>query len=567
MAKVRTYEEGQIQAAPLPASRFSPSATGDSFGGGKAKDLKELGAGLQSLGEGAGKLAAVYQAQSNDRKDKAIVRDTLNQADSDLRTFEGEMNRPENREKALDAYATSQKAMTDLRKKYAASLKNDRQRDLFTASFDAQMNGVLDRSYALQERSRLEFEKLTRDAQNQSAVENAVAARTDANAIKNSEVTIVANTNANTIGLPKDVRQKAVSEARHNLHASVLSALTLDDPRAAQGYLKTNWDKFNPAAREALKKDLDDKAFDWTVRTDAAKLVGAGLNDQQIEEELGKIQDPKKAEAMRREVKVKLEERQIAREIQTKENSYSMWQNVIGGGDIPYGRVSGTEIKAMENYKRAALKGFAQDSDRATLISLGRLSDQELKEIDEVTMAGYGEKLSKSDFDAFFGRYRDLRRSNEIGLEGDKLSQIRSDSAMVTDALTALGIDPQLEKKGGFLGIGAGKKNPVEKAADQKIINDLSRSFEREINDQEKAKGRKLAPEEKQTILDSLLIKGKNKKFVFQSADVDEKNFSIKDIPLNLQQQMQAAFAMRKIPATPENIKTYYLEYLRRKQK
>lgn len=571
MPKVRTYET-QVSPNPLPNVRFSPNATADSFGGGKAKQISQLGAGLQNLGEGLGKVGAVFAARSQERKDKALVRNSLNQAESDMRVFEGDLNRPENREKAIDAYGSAQKELTEMRKRYSAQFKNERQRDLFTASFDSQMNGVLDRAFALQEKSRVEFDQLTRDAQNASAVDNAVAARTDANAIKNSEITIVANTSAATVGLPKDVRQKAIADARHNLHASVYSALLNDDPRAAQGYLEANKDKFHGAAYENLKKEADDKAFTWQAREDAGKLINAGLTDTQIEEEIAKIKDPKKAEAISTEVKRKLEDRNLAREIQQKENAYSSWQGVINGGDIPYGKLSGTEVKAMENYKRAALQGFAQQSDRGLLMQLGRLNDQELKSIDEVTMTSYGQKLAKDDFDAIFTRYRDLRRTNDVGLEPEKLTQIRTDSAMVGDALKALGVDPDLKKKTFF---GEKAKKAEEKASDQQIINDATEAFQREINDAEKSKGRKLAPEEKRQILDDLLIKGKIRslfgskegKFLFQTAEADlEKNFSIKDIPLKLQEQMQAAFKARGVASTPENIKNYYLEYLRRRK-
>lgn len=569
MAKIRTLDP-QVQANAVPGVRDTPNAGSESFGGARASQLKEFGAGLQSVGEGALKAAAVYEQRSQDIRDKSLVRDSLNTAESDMRLIEGDLRRPENREKAIDAYNIAQKQLGELRKKYAAELKSPRQRELFNASFDSQMNGVLDRAYALQETSRVQYQKITRDAQNQSAIENAVSARTDPNEIRNSEITIISNTRADNVGLPKEAVDKAVAAARDNLHSSVLSALAQDDPRAAQGYLKENWEKFNPAAREVKKKELDDKAFDWTVREDALKLVNAGLTEQQIETELNKEKDPVKADALRARVKSVLEDKKIAREIQEKENVFSAWQDVQNGGSIPYGRLNGEEIKSMETYKKAELRGFAQDSDRNILVQLGRLNDQELKEIDEITMAGYANSLSKQDFDAIFTRYRDLRRGKSAGVEPDKLVQIRNDATMVGDALAALGIDPGKSAK-------KGKAADKENTADQAIVNELSRSFEREINDAQKATGRKLYPEEKQQILDSLLIRGKARKvfgvgkegpFLFQASDAEiDKNFSLADIPVSVQQQMNDAFKLRGIPATEDNIKNYYLKYLKSKNK
>lgn len=569
MAKVRTLDP-QVQAAALPDTRRSSNASGASFGGAQAADLKDFGTALTNVGEGTTKAAGVFAIQSRDRKDKSLVRENLNSAESEMREIEGDLRRPENRDKAIDAYSNAQKSLTELRKKYAAQLGNDRQRDLFLSSYDAQMNSVLDRAFQLQETTRVQYEKITRDAQNQSAVENAVAARTDPKEILNSEITIIANTKAETKGLPKEFVDASVASAKNNLHSSVFNALLEDDPRLAQGYLEQNWDKFNPATREAQKKDSDQKAFDWTVRETAKTLVDSGFTEEQINAEIDKIDDPKKADALRARIKDDLEDRRIAREIQQKESTYSEWNKVMRGEPIPYGRISGSEVKAMETYQRAANAGFAQDSDRSVLMQLGRLSDQQLKEVDEVTMAGYGRSLAKKDFDPLYTRYRNLKRGGEAGSEGEALSQIRTDSAMVGDALKAVGIDPDKSSK-----FTKGKQLK-ENAADQAVVNELTRSFEREINQAQLSKNRKLYPEEKQQILDDLMIQGKVRKglanrdtFLFQvdDADINEKNFAIKNIPAGIQKQMDEAFKLRNIPATPDNIKNYYLTYLRSNKK
>lgn len=569
MAKVRTLDP-QVAPAAVPNVRGSSNASAASFGGAQAADLKDLGSSLVSAGDGVTKAAAVYTVQSQDRKDKALVRDNLNQAEDEMRRLEGDLRRPENRERAIDAYSHAQKDFNETRKKYLNALGNDRQRELFTASFDSQMNGALDRAYALQETSRVQYEKITRDAQNQSAVENAVAARTDPKEILNSELTIIANTRAENAGLPKDVVNASVAMAKNNLHTSVVNALVQEDPVMAQKYLEQYKDKFNPTSYEALKTDTDQKAFDWTVRTTADKLISTGMNEQQIEAAVAEVKDPKKADALRARIKDGLELRNVARDIAQKETIYSEWNNVMKGGPVPYGRISGSEVKAMETYKKAEFAGFAPESDRGILMQLGRLSDQQLKEVDEVTMAGYGKSLNRDDFNVIFNRYRELRRGSQVGIEPEKLTQIRTDSAMVGDALKAVGIDPGKSTKFRKL------KQAEENAADQLIVNDLSRSFEREINDAQLAKGRKLYPEEKQQILDGLMIKGKVRKglsnrdtYVFQAdeADINEKNFSIKEIPAGIQEQMNEAFKLRGIAPTPDNIKNYYLQYLRSKKK
>lgn len=568
MPKVQTYDQGQVKARPLPASRFDANATADSFGGGKAKDLTTLGNALQSAGNDGGNAVVKYAAESKDRKDKAFVRDALNSAQSDARVFMADLNRPERRQDATEAYNLSSKELAAIRKKYSSNLKDPRQRDLFTASFDEVMNSHLDRASSLQEKSRVEFEKITIDAQNQTAVDDAVAARTDINEINRSEFTIRANARYKTRGLPEDVRKRAEQEEVNNLHSSILSALAQDSPVAAKDYLEKNKDKFTQGAAFVEKqKELTEKAFEFTVRQKAVEFSNSGLSLEDQFKEVDKIQDPKMADELRKRVKEKYDDKKLAAEAQAKQVLTDEWQKLTQdprGYQIPYEKFTDKkEWEAMEAYKRAALNGYSEASDIPLLIQLGTASDEDLRQVPIETMAGYAKQLKESDWKAVFDRYSALRGGNGSRELSAGLTQIRSDTTLVSDALKSVGIDltPKDAKN-------KGKRQKYEKVSDQ-----FFRAYQSEVSQEELKLGRKATPVEKQQIVDDLLVKGRVKnpdwfafndanKFLFQVEGDEWKNFSVKEIPEEDQRKITDALNRAGQPVTKAAVTNLYIKKL-----
>lgn len=570
MAKVRGYEPGQVQANPLPSSRFDASASSDSFGGARASQFKALGQSLQNVSSGLQDAAVKFQ-QSNERKDRAVVRDNLNNAQSEARVFMSDLNRPENRQTAVDAYEKSQKQLTDIRRRYSSQLKNSRQQDLFTASFDDVMNGHLDRAIAIQDKARTDYEKETLAAQNQTAVEDAVASRTDPAAIRTSEVTIKANTAFENRGLPVPVRKKAVENAVHNLHASVLSALTLDSPVAAQEYLKQNWGKFNPAAREGLKKELDGKAFDFTVRQRAAEISNSGAPLEDQLKQADTFNDPKMADELRQRIKEKYDDKVLARKAQEQALVQQEWSALTQdprGYQIPYEKFTDPEQwRAMEEYKRAALNGYSQSSDVPVLMKLGLMSDEQLKSIPVKEMAGYAHVLTEGDFKAVFDRYQSLNGGKGAKPLSDTVTQIRSDTALVNDALKSVGIDITAKDA----------KDKKKKQKYENTANEFYRAYQSELTQQEQKLGRKASPDEKQQVVDSLLIKGRVRnpdwfmlndqdKFVFQVQNDEWKNFSVQEVPQEDQVKIVEALNRAGRPVTQEAVRNLYIKKLQGKR-
>lgn len=545
MPKVKDIPVGRVSANAAPSVTQSASAGAESFGGGQGRQLQQLGQGIQDAGAAAGS----YIIESEQRKSKALVRDSLTNARAEARTFMSDLYTKQGKD-AIDAHGVASKTLQDIRKKYAGQFKTPYQKDLFSSNFDSEIESHLDRAISFQERSRLEYEKNTRDAENLEAVDSAVANRTDIRAIGNSEFTIRANTKAQYKGQDATFIKEKEEEAVNLLHKNVLEALSVDSPVAAKQYLKDNWEKFDSASREALKKKIDSDAFEFEVRADAAQMDVDGLTFEQQIEKVNEEKDPEKASALKKEVEERFRLKDKIKERKAKDEEYSYWQQVKKGGEVPFGRVSGDLAKQMVAYKRTAAAGFAETSDLAVLQKLGTMSDEDLKAAPLDDVIKFGRVLTKGDFEPFFDRYLDLRNNKTGGEKGDeKLISIRTDSQLVESTLKSLGID------------NTGEKNKDKRKENERLTSELYSKYQDELTAFQQTNDRKPTPQEKRQLLDNLVIEGKVKGF-FKKKPVFA--IEVKDIPDKDRKQIREALREASLAETEENILATYVAGIKR---
>ena len=363
MPKAPTYEPGQIRPNPLPASNETANATGASFGGNRAKQIQQLGGSLQDLGRGVSNVSKALQA-SETRKAKSISRDSLNSATSEARTYLGEDVYRRKGKEAVDIYDEVEQKLQEIRKTHTANLQTEEQRNLFTASFDGVMNDHLNRVISFQEKERLSFEQETISAQNQSAVEEAIGARTDPQEIQKSEAIIVANTRFINKGQGAEIIDKAVKDGVNNLHGSVLSALAKDSPEAALGYLEANKDKFNPTAAIAAKEELTALARNATIRNTAINLTNSGLSFEEQLEAVDKIEDEEIAVEVRKRVKERNEVKTSINEAKKQQHVETQWDELFQdpikfSPDI---ELPAAQQKQMYEYKAKAIEAWKEEN-------------------------------------------------------------------------------------------------------------------------------------------------------------------------------------------------------------
>lgn len=306
---VKVYRRG-VQETPIQPGRRIQRAPVSAFGAGQAADISKIGQAITNLG------AAAYRSEKNTEgtKHRAVAREGLNSARSELRQFNAELYQRKGKD-AVDAYKTAEDKHNELRSRYTEGMTPE-QRDMFTASYDNEMQRSLDRAIKFQEKARLDFDHSTMDAENQNAIEDAVDSIEDPNELVEAKSTIIANTRAKLIGQDPKVVAKGVEDAVHDLHMEVLKAQPLEE---RLGYLKTHWKEVNPKVREGLKSDIEGMMEQTWVRDKAMELSSSGKSLEQQLAEADKIADAGKAEKTKKLVKDRYNEKQSLKNLAVKE--------------------------------------------------------------------------------------------------------------------------------------------------------------------------------------------------------------------------------------------------------
>lgn len=548
MPRVKGPQVGQVTANAAPNVTQSANASADSFGAGQARDVQRLGAGLQDVGGSLGKLAIVGQ----DRVDKAIARDTLNQARTDMRTFMADVYSRKGKD-AINAYGETQKKVDELRKKYGALLKTPNQRDLFATSFDSLSNEHLDKSVVFGEKAKVEYENNSLDAENQNAIEDAVANRTDPRAIHQAEVTLIQNTRYKFRGQSPEFVAEEVEKARHALHKGVLDSIAVDSPVAAKEYFKKFEKRFDPSERDAIKKTLEKEALSFEVRQTALQWSVEGRTYEDQIKEIDKVKDPERAKLLKAEVETRTATRDAVVKRKQNDTEDAFWTQVKNGGGVPWGRVRGEVAKDMFAYQQALVRGFAPTSDRATLLRLGTLTDQELRDHDTAALVETAQSLTKEDFEAIFERHKNLKLDKATDADDSRFKSVRADATMIGDLLEGAGFTVT-GKKGGDR-----KKN-----AD--AINRFWTAYDYRVAESERTSGKKLDSLQKRDIAEKLLIEAPTKGW-FGLSKKPLFNIKLDDIDTGTRKKLREALEKTGTAVTEAAMLELYGRYTEAKAK
>ena len=357
MAKAPIYQPGQVKRQNLPSVRISTRATPASFGGARAEQIGAFGASLSQVSA----VATNLTIQSQEKKNRTLARDYYNQASRELNNWLTTDLYGREGEEALDAYDVAAKKVEEFRKKYVAKLKNNRQQELFNASYDSLSAGHLNRAIGFQEQQRSKHELNTIAAENLLEIETAVDNRTDPEAVKAAEKTILINTLYVNKGASPEVKEKAVAEANNTLYNSVLDALINDSPGAAFSFYQINKDKFSPIMQVKLEAELKELTEAETVRNAATVISNSGLSIEDQLAEVDKIKDADIAAKVRSQVKNRNNEKALISKANAKQLLDDEWTRLLQNPrqyDIPQSLPANVQ-KDMRTFQDQAAKEWA----------------------------------------------------------------------------------------------------------------------------------------------------------------------------------------------------------------
>lgn len=433
----------QEENAALPGSRFSASATKESFGGGQAQQLTNIGTAMQNTAEQVQKMAVESQA----RRDKALTRDVLVQAQTEALEYSKGVYSRQGKD-AIDSYPAAQQDFAKMRQKYSRMLENDTQRDLFNTSFDgvalSHASAILDH----QEKERKRFEEETLDAQNKTAHDTAVAYRNRAEDISQAEMTILANTAFKYRPLGVDVAKLKQKEALHALHADIVDAFIKDDqPETAIEYIKNNRDRFNEAKlpeieATAVKAGKNKWAYETAVSLNAS---GKSLEEQLAAvDSFIKDKDADTVEKLRAEVKQRYEDKIKIDDAKTKQAVEAEWDKMLAD---PYNYrvpqfLPADAQTSMLTYRRKVLDDAVlargvdvpRTNNSDTMAQLKLLHPTELAKIDRTKIAN---ELNAEEYREFV-QLQNNARLDEKSADKEKFYKVRNVTQQGEDAISGI---------------------------------------------------------------------------------------------------------------------------------
>jgi len=280
MAKAPIYEPGSVQLRSLPSTRLTAGAQPASFGAVEAQQTGQLGDALSQVADNAAKIVIATQ----DRNNKSITRDLYTKAAVEMDEFMITDIRARKGGDALNAHRDAELEFEKIRKKHASGLRNNAQRELFKASFDARVVGNLSSALRHQEAESQRFMIATLKAENLQVGEYAALNMDDPEAIRVAEETIVANTRFLNSAFPGPIKDQAVADAVDALYTKVMDSLTLVSPSAALAFFERNEDKFNQASRIDVKNNLEVLAERDQIDSAVSLLSKSGIGlEEQLE--------------------------------------------------------------------------------------------------------------------------------------------------------------------------------------------------------------------------------------------------------------------------------------------
>ena len=415
MAKVETRQPGQVKSQISQARGASPSATAESFGGGGARAIGQLGQGLAAVSQDTQRTLQVYNQideSTEFAKNKNDVRDAVRLANREFRGLSTQAQAKLG-EEASNIYKPTEKEYEDIYRKFQEGFQEDpRLVEFYKASLDPKMEGHLSRVLSHQQSQRNVYKNNTLDAENQDAIEDAMSAWNDADEVASSEEIVKLNTMEKFKGQGQKVVSKRVEDAVSSMYVQVAGNIAQDSPQQAIKYAEQYKDKITPKAFTSLKAGLKDKADQEWVRDKAVGIsADPNLSYEDKLKEVDKIKDAERAGKVRRLVKSReTEQRAVAKaekdqayqaevdKVYTARGAYSLV-------DIPLS-MDATEQNSLftlaDKIKKESLGGSTV-SDKALLTDLMTMPLDDLRERD---ITGYISKLNSGDYSKVLDRYK-----------------------------------------------------------------------------------------------------------------------------------------------------------------
>jgi soluble lytic murein transglycosylase-like protein len=268
---VQQFREREVQTSgQVPGYqnvRYSP----DAFGAQVGRALSSMGQDLSRIGQAQAELDSQKRANdaltyANAAKDE--LRPTL--FDSEFGVFAQQGGN------AMGTGATAAARLETIRDQYLKKIEDPETKAAFERIWLRESEATKD-SVARHEMNQLgQYKVETAKATVTGAMIDAYNSYTDDQAVEAAMMRVEEAIGVNSLGLPQEARDAALSEAKSNIHLAVLSRWAAEDPYKALDYYDKNKDKFSGKDHITATSFIDAARSQRKAQENVARITGQG---------------------------------------------------------------------------------------------------------------------------------------------------------------------------------------------------------------------------------------------------------------------------------------------------
>lgn len=503
MPTVPTYSTAQVEERALPGVRQSSVASPSLFAG-NAGQLQQVGQGLSNLGEGVENVARQMQEREN--------ADMIFRAETALKDDYLKFEQQVRQRKGVAAWGVlpdTEKFFADQGKVHSEMLQNDTQRRLFGQTLARMRVSAMGAAAEYESGERRRSMEESAKASITSSI-NLAAANAPAMVPTPGKTTMTKDAEGNDVpvvevgrdpinGIKQDIlkrvqvmsdlngwapERREAEEQLHltNLHKQVIQNLVDKNPAGARAYYNANKAEINGAEHDSIDKVLRVGGLRETAQGFADTAVSSGMSQANALAEARKKYSGEEEVAVVQEVNARYGEAIQLREQGQKTAADAAWKLYASTGSVSsvpsslFASMDGRDVEALRTHALNRAAGVGTKTDPTIYLELRQQMRDDPNGFRKTDLRKLINYLSPSDFQEF--------------------AKLQTDPIKHADAAT---LTEQLSVTHSQMKWGNGDK--AKKGAFDKAVNDA-------INVEQQRQGKQLDYNQRQQIIDKMLIQG-----------------------------------------------------------
>lgn len=533
MPRVPTYDETQVAPAPLPNVGVQAQRS----------QLQDVGVGLNQAAQGLG---AVVEQQQHQRDADQLFRAETSLKDS-YRQYESTLQerRGQNAWGVTNDVSKWWDTNVDANSK---QLENDTQRRLFAVSAGNLRQQSLDSASKFEQQERHVSLEESAKSSITSSINLAAASTDNPQALAGAKEDVLKRIQvlSDLNGWTPERRKAEESQQLTNLHSQVIQALVDTNPEGARAYLDANKAEINGSNLDAIDKLVRTGAIRGQAQTATEALIAEGGSRTETLTKARKLYKDELEDEVVQRIHTRFAEQDAIREHaekQTADQAWDLFARVGSVSKLPTSLVQsldGRTLTALKHEEEMAITREQTRTDWPTYYDLKQMATQQPADFTKLDLRQYKNKLGSTEF-------KGLADLQATVAKGDSSHEVATLEQQLARSHDLLGWKPSdKEKRGQF----------------------DSATYQAIAAEQKNAGGKKMSFDDRQKVIDRLMVDGEvvsghwyspdhSRKF-YQVAGTEDAAKFVPTIPDDERKKIEGALKRAGRPITDEGVMLLY---------